>query len=69
MNFWYQNQAIQKPKFIYAYKTTTLMKDSKWDKIVLENKIWQQSGWSKRISWSNSETDNAKYPDVTKSMT
>jgi hypothetical protein len=26
--FWYRNQAIQKLKFIYTYKTTTLMKDS-----------------------------------------
>jgi hypothetical protein len=41
LSFWYRNQAIQKPKFIYMSKTTTLMKDSKWDKIVLENRIWQ----------------------------
>ena len=43
-NFWYQNQAIQKSKFIYASKTTTLMKDSKSEKIVLKNRILQQSG-------------------------
>ena len=41
LSFWYQNQAIQKPKFIYASRTTTLMKESKWDKIILENRIWQ----------------------------
>ena len=41
LSFWYRNQAIQKPKFIYASRTTTLIKESKWDKIVLENRIWQ----------------------------
>jgi hypothetical protein len=41
LSFWYRNQAIQKPKFIYAYRTTILMKELKWDKIVLENRIWQ----------------------------
>ena len=40
MSFWYQNQAIQKPKFIYASRATTLMKESKWNKIILENRIW-----------------------------
>jgi len=40
-SFWYRNQAIQKPKIIYASRNTTLMKESKWDKIILENKIWQ----------------------------
>ena len=41
LSFWYQNQAIQKPKFFHASKTTTLMKDSKWEKIILKNRIWQ----------------------------
>jgi hypothetical protein len=41
LSFWYRNQAIQKLKFIYASRTTTLMKESKWDEIVLENRIWQ----------------------------
>jgi len=41
LSFWYWNQVIQKPKFIYTSRTTTLMKDSKWDKIVLDNRIWQ----------------------------
>jgi hypothetical protein len=27
LSFWYQSQAIQKPKFIYAYRTTTFMRD------------------------------------------
>jgi hypothetical protein len=49
LSFWYRNQAIQKPKFIYASRTTTLMKESKWDKIFLKNRIWQQSSWSKRF--------------------
>ena len=39
LSFWYQNQVIQKPKFIYTSRTTILMKESKWDKIVLENRI------------------------------
>jgi len=41
LSLWYWNQAIQKPKFIYASRTTTLMKELKWDKIILENRIWQ----------------------------
>jgi hypothetical protein len=41
LSFWYQNQAIQKPKFIYASRTTTLTRESKWDKIILENRIWK----------------------------
>jgi hypothetical protein len=41
LSFWYRNQAIQKPKFIYASRTTTLMKELNWDKIVLKNRIWQ----------------------------
>jgi hypothetical protein len=40
LSFWYQNQVIQKPKFIYASRTKTLMKKSKWDKIVLHNRNW-----------------------------
>ena len=38
LSFWYWNQDIQKPKFIYTSRTTTFMKDLKWDKIVLENR-------------------------------
>jgi hypothetical protein len=41
LSFWYRNQAIQKPKFIYASRTTTLMKELKWDEIFLKNRIWQ----------------------------
>jgi len=26
LSFWYQNQEIEKPKFIYAYKSTAFMK-------------------------------------------
>ena len=40
LSFWYRNQPIQKPKFIHAYRNITFMKESKWDKIILENKIW-----------------------------
>lgn len=120
---------------IYAYRTTNLMKNPKWDKIVLKNiianklklepfswqysllnftldtpmgiswafdikikwfkspnssthlglqllwrvwseiksflknRIWLQSGWSKRVSWSDSEIDNVEHPDITESMT
>jgi hypothetical protein len=39
LSFWYLNQVIQKPKFIYTSRTTTLMKESKWDKIFLQNRI------------------------------
>jgi hypothetical protein len=39
LSFWYWNQMIQKPKFIYVSRTTTLMKESKWDKIILQNRI------------------------------
>jgi len=45
LSFWYWNQAIQKPKFIYVPQTTTLMKDSKWDKFFLNNKIVTKLGW------------------------
>ena len=31
---------FKSPKFIYVSRTTTLMKDLKWDKIVLDNRIW-----------------------------
>jgi hypothetical protein len=41
LSFWYRNQEFKKPKFIYVSQTTTLMKDSNWDKIVLKNRIWQ----------------------------
>jgi len=41
LSFWYRNQVIQNPEFIYASRTTTLMKESNWDKIVLKNIIWQ----------------------------
>jgi len=41
LSFWYRNQVIQKPKFIYASRTKTLMKKSKWDKIFLQNRNWQ----------------------------
>jgi len=32
---------FKKPKFIYASRTKTLMKKSKWDKIFLQNRNWQ----------------------------
>ena len=69
LSSWYRNQAIRKPKFIYASKTTTLMKDSKCDKIILKNRNWQQSGWQKEVSWSDSEIDNVEHPNMTESMT
>jgi hypothetical protein len=69
LSFSYQNQVNQKSKFMYASRTTTLMKDSKWEKIILKNRIWQQSGWLKRVSWSNLETNNAEHPDMTESVT
>jgi len=50
LSFWYRNQVIQKLKSIYAFRNTNLMKDSKWEKIILKNRIWQ----SKRVSWSDS---------------
>jgi hypothetical protein len=45
LSFWYWNQAIQKPKFIYVFRNTTLMKDSKWDKFVLNNRIATKLDW------------------------
>jgi hypothetical protein len=45
LSFWYWNQAIQKPKFIYVSRTITLMRDSKWDKFVLNNRIATKLGW------------------------
>jgi len=39
LSLWYRNQAIQKPKFIYTYKTATFMTAPKWDKIFLKNRI------------------------------
>jgi len=46
LSFWYWNQAIQKPKFIYGSRTTTLMEDSKWDKFVLNNRIATKLAWT-----------------------
>jgi hypothetical protein len=43
MSFKYQNQAIEKPKFIYTSRDTTFIMDSKSDKIVLKAKIQTQS--------------------------
>jgi hypothetical protein len=45
LSFWYWNQVIENPKFIYVSQTTTLMKDSKWDKFVLNNRIATKLGW------------------------
>jgi hypothetical protein len=45
LSFWYRNQEIQKPKFIYTYRTITFMKDPKLDKIVLKNRIAAKLGW------------------------
>jgi hypothetical protein len=45
LSFWYWNQAIQQPRFIYMSRTTTLMKDSRWDKFVLNNRIATKLGW------------------------
>ena len=45
LSFLYQNQATQKLKFIYTCRTTTFMKDSRWDKIILQNRIGPQFGW------------------------
>ena len=39
LSFWYQNQVIQKSKFIYTSRNTTLIKDLKWEKIILKNRI------------------------------
>jgi len=38
-------QRFKRPKFIYVSRTTTLMKDSKWDKFVLNNRIATKLGW------------------------
>ena len=35
----HQNHEIQKPKLIYTYKTTTVMKDAMLDKMFLKAKI------------------------------
>ena len=40
LSLWYRNQVIQKLKFIYASRNTTLMEESKWDKIFLQNRNW-----------------------------
>ena len=42
LSFKYQNQEIKKPKFIYAFRTTNLIKDSKSNKIILKAKIRTQ---------------------------
>ena len=44
------------------------MKDSKLDKIILKNRIQTQFGWSKWISRSDLETDNAEHPNTTESL-
>ena len=51
LSFWYWNQAIQKPKFIYVSRTTTLMNDSKWDKFFLNNIIAAKLGWKPSRGW------------------
>ena len=67
LSFWYQNKEIQKPKFIYIYRSTTFMKGLKWDKFFLKNKIATKLGWKpscdrilyfharfqKEISWAS----------------
>jgi hypothetical protein len=37
-------ERFKMPKFIYVSWTTTLMKDSKWDKFVLNNRIATKLG-------------------------
>jgi hypothetical protein len=68
LSFWYQNQKIQKPKFIYTYRSTTFLKDLKWDKFILKNRIWLQSSWSKGSHNLIQETDNAKHLNLTESL-
>jgi len=36
---------FKSPKFIYTCKATTFMKDKKWDKFILNNKIATKLGW------------------------
>jgi hypothetical protein len=69
LNLWYQNQAIQKPKFIYTSRTTTFMKDTKSDKIILKDRIRMQSGWSKWVPWSDSETNGVEHPYTVENLT
>jgi hypothetical protein len=69
LSFWYQNQEIQKPKFIYTSSTITFMKDSKSDKIILKDRIHMQSGWLKWVPWSDSKTNGVEHPNITESLT
>jgi hypothetical protein len=57
---WYRNQAIRKPKFIYVCRTTTFTKDSRWDIIVLLDRIGPQNWSVKMVSWSDSKTDECR---------
>jgi len=36
---------FKSPKFIYTCRATTFMKDKKWDKFVLNNRIATKLGW------------------------
>lgn len=45
------------------------MTDLKLDKIVSNDRIWTQSGWSKWVPRSDSETNGAEYPDKAESLT
>jgi len=81
LSFWYWNQAIQKPKFIYVSRTTTLMQDSKWDKFILNNRIATKLRWKpsrerilcfharfqKEISWA-SDIEIKKFKSSNSSM-
>ena len=44
LSFRYRTHDIQKPKFIYTFRTTTFMKGSKSNKIVFKMKILMQDG-------------------------
>jgi hypothetical protein len=44
------------------------MKDWKWDKFILKNRIWLQPGWSKGSPDLIQETDNAEHPNLTESL-
>ena len=60
LSFWYRNPAIQKLKFIYVCRTTTFTKDSRWDIIVLLDRIGPQNWSVKMVSWSDSKTDECR---------
>jgi hypothetical protein len=62
----YQIHAIQKLKIIYTSRTTTFMKDSKSDKIILKAKIQTQS---KGRDWSNEKTNGDEHLTTVKSLT